>query len=194
MSYEQIPGWFDWQATYREWIREVPKNGKLVEVGVYLGRSLAFLASEAIAQGRHDVTIIGVDPWVTEAWMLRDHGDTFAKYSATNDMHEVVRGIMREHAPAELERVMLVRAKSVDAWGSIRKHGGLDLVDRVYIDGDHTEAAVRADIAAWLPLVKPGGVIAGHDFGNFGVEPAVRAAFGDDFEVRGATWLHRVRP
>jgi hypothetical protein len=36
----------------------------------------------------------------------------------------------------------------------------------VFIDGDHSHAACAADIAAWTPFVKPGGVIAFHDFGS----------------------------
>lgn len=37
-------------------------------------------------------------------------------------------------------------------------------LDFVYIDGDHSGEAVRADIEAWLPKVKPGGYICGHDY------------------------------
>ena len=49
----------------------------------------------------------------------------------------------------------------------------------VYIDALHDYDSVKADIAAWWPQVKPGGVLAGHDFhsGNpetAGVARAVR--------------------
>lgn len=37
-------------------------------------------------------------------------------------------------------------------------------LDFVYLDADHTYDAVYADIEAWLPKVRPGGIIAGHDF------------------------------
>jgi len=37
-------------------------------------------------------------------------------------------------------------------------------VDFVFIDAGHTREAVAADIAAWLPKVRPGGRIAGHDY------------------------------
>jgi len=36
--------------------------------------------------------------------------------------------------------------------------------DFVYIDADHTETAVYADLNAWYPKVRPGGVLAGHDY------------------------------
>lgn len=34
----------------------------------------------------------------------------------------------------------------------------------VYLDGNHSHFAVSADIAAWWPKVRPGGILAGHDF------------------------------
>ncbi|MCC6809954.1 MAG: class I SAM-dependent methyltransferase [Deltaproteobacteria bacterium] len=37
-------------------------------------------------------------------------------------------------------------------------------LDFVYIDGDHSYNGVTADLKAWWPLVKPGGIIAGHDW------------------------------
>lgn len=56
-------------------------------------------------------------------------------------------------------------------------------LDWVYIDGDHREQAVRADLEAALPKMKPGGLICGDDYiaGNpvagerFGVIEAVNA-------------------
>lgn len=47
--------------------------------------------------------------------------------------------------------------------------------DYVYIDANHSYEAVKADLAAWFPKVKSGGVLGGHDFwGRFiGVVRAV---------------------
>ncbi len=38
------------------------------------------------------------------------------------------------------------------------------VLDAVYIDGDHDEKNVRADVAAWRPKLKPGGLLMGHDY------------------------------
>lgn len=46
-------------------------------------------------------------------------------------------------------------------------HKGFDReIDFLFIDGDHSKAAVLADMLGWLPKVNPGGVVAFHDYGN----------------------------
>jgi hypothetical protein len=51
-------------------------------------------------------------------------------------------------------------------------------LDIVYLDAGHSYEAVKQDLEAWIPKVKPGGVIAGHDFVNpaYGVLQAVNEA------------------
>ena len=36
-------------------------------------------------------------------------------------------------------------------------------LDLVFIDGDHEHDAVRNDMLAWLPKVRRGGIICGHE-------------------------------
>lgn len=48
-------------------------------------------------------------------------------------------------------------------------------LDFVFLDGDHGEYGVRADIMAWRPKIRPGGMLTGHD----AAWPGVRAAIDD---------------
>ena len=69
--------------------------------------------------------------------------------------------------------------------------------DMVFIDAIHTFHHVNADIGYWLPKVRKGGIIAGHDYGHkryIGVTEAVNKWFGEDIEVwkRPQVWIKRL--
>ena len=70
-----------------------------------------------------------------------------------------------------LERVEFIQARSDEAAERFDDAS----VDLVFIDGDHSENGVACDLAAWAAKVKPGGVIAGHDYESQ-KHPGVRRA------------------
>jgi predicted O-methyltransferase YrrM len=70
-----------------------------------------------------------------------------------------------------LERVTFIQGRSDESAGEV-EDASLDLV---FIDADHSEEAVLRDLEAWVPKVKPGGLIAGHDYGSHN-HPGVRSA------------------
>ena len=50
-------------------------------------------------------------------------------------------------------------------------------LDFAYIDGNHECGFVMLDIISWMPKVKIGGILGGHDFNIKGVKGAVREMF-----------------
>lgn len=54
-------------------------------------------------------------------------------------------------------------------------------VDFIWLDADHHYSSVIKEIRAWYPKLRKGGVMAGHDYSDWGVEMAVREFF--DFWV-----------
>ena len=70
----------------------------------------------------------------------------------------------------------------------------------VFIDGSHLYEAVKEDILAWLPKVKSGGFIGGHDIDQTeefnGVRKAVDELIGPKniiiYNQGWASWMHRV--
>jgi len=71
----------------------------------------------------------------------------------------------------EAERMFISRTKDVPNIIKIRKtsvEAAKDFedysLDAVYIDAEHDEENVRADIRAWRPKIKRGGILSGHDF------------------------------
>jgi len=57
-------------------------------------------------------------------------------------------------------RAVMMRMTSTQAALYFKK----ETIDFCYIDGDHSLEGVYADIKAWLPKIKVGGIIAGHDY------------------------------
>lgn len=55
--------------------------------------------------------------------------------------------------------MQILRGKSIDMAKTFNKS-----IDLIFIDGDHSYNAVKADVLAWLPHLKPHGVIIMHDF------------------------------
>jgi predicted O-methyltransferase YrrM len=69
-------------------------------------------------------------------------------------------------------------------------------LDFVFIDASHEYANVIEDIKHWLPKVKKGGVLAGHDYNNpsyAGVKKAVdEALIGRTIDVNGMCWIVKI--
>jgi hypothetical protein len=63
-------------------------------------------------------------------------------------------------------------------------------LDFVFIDADHSYEACRADIEAWLPKIKPNGIIIGHDYTDQfpGVPKAVNESFGTAVQDANTMW------
>lgn len=161
-----------------------PMGTDMVEVGSWSGESaLIFLQSPRVR------SLVMVDPF-----------DPALCGSILNHVHH--RGTTCEDALAlltqdVLERyanATLLRMTSLEAAAQFADEGRL--FDVVYIDACHKEWAVRHDIHAWRPLVKPGGLIAGHDHRSKqypGVTRAVLDLLGPpDFVYSDTSWVKRV--
>jgi len=53
-------------------------------------------------------------------------------------------------------------------------------LDIVFIDADHSYDAVRKDIDLWLPKIREGGILAGHDYIDY-IEYGVKKAVDEYF-------------
>ncbi len=92
-----------------------------------------------------------------------------------------------ETAATHADRCTLL-TMSTDEAALLVPDGSLDFV---FIDADHSYEAVKQDIAHWLPKVKAGGWIGGHDYHPRrwpGVVAAVREAFPAVDFYPGTIW------
>lgn len=134
-----------------------------VELGVAYGRSLLYLAYVLLGRGCPGSALYGVDPWGRPP-----PGD--GSGGTVPSVRGVLGGLHCHGLDGELALIRLIGVPSVQA-ARLWEPASLDLVE---IDGDHTYAGVHADIEAYLPLIRPGGILAGHDYGD--QYPGVRQA------------------
>ena len=172
------------RRTYDERLDRVPSRDELpevlnrrglvgegAEIGVKLGRY-----SEWLLDNWRGARLISIDPWLEDApESYRDRANV-AQDEQDHFHRETVERLARFG-----DRSVVWRTTSVEAAADV-PDGSLDFA---YIDARHDYASVLEDLAAWLPKVRPGGIIAGHDYvdgelvqGDFGVKPAVDEFFG----------------
>ena len=163
----KIDGWMD--TNEMEWLYDqaaaVPAGGVWVEVGCWKGRS--FLPTAMGING--DATLWAVDTFEGDArcpahWDGREVPNwVYDHFRITIDAIRRLRGVA---APV----MKILRCSSMQASFGFQTKS----VNGVFIDASHFYDSVSADIKAWMPLIKPGGIISGHDFSYPDVERAVK--------------------
>ena len=145
----------------RRLLDALPKGGVGVEVGVWRGDFSARILEIARPRKLHLV-----DPWLA----VREEGYEGARYGGELDdgqaeMDAVYAAVLERFARERGRGIVEVhRTTGVDAAARFAD-GELDFV---YVDGDHTYEAVKADLAAYAPKLRPGGLLAGDDYGVAG--------------------------
>ncbi len=174
----------------RRLLASLPSGAVCAEVGSWHGD----FAEKILAETRPK-TLHLVDPW--------EHRDEDAYERAMfggsardgqSEMEAIYQGVLeRFRTNIEQGQVEVHRARSLDAARTF-PDGALDWV---YIDGDHTYEAVKADLEAYYRTIRPGGLLAGDDYGDPGwwADGVTRAVdeFAADLELKiiGSQFLLR---
>jgi len=161
----------------------LPKTYQLgVEIGVWQGWYMRHLLL------RTSMHIYGIDPWVaTESYEDVDPkapgfdpmelGDDGYKWQETRYVYTMA--LLRDVGGG---KGTLYRSYS----HLVAPFVAPETVDFVYIDGEHTYDAVTQDIADWWPKVRPGGIMAGHDYNE--TNPGTKRAVNEFAEKHGLSF------
>jgi glycosyltransferase involved in cell wall biosynthesis len=176
-SWKDIQGWHGCHGLYERVVKEAKDGATFVEIGTWKGRSAAHMASLIEASGKN-IRFITIDTF---------KGSPGEKAHA--DDPDLKAGKLKEVAMKNLEpftKLEVFESDSVEAAKSFADKS----IDFVFIDAAHEYANVKADIEAWLPKLKDGGVLAGDDFEWEGMRKAVKEAFPDNHWICGRGWIH----
>lgn len=128
------------------------------EVGVEGG-----LFSEVLLEANPELKLYSIDRWVADfEYRPGDAQDKVdAYYNKTKERL------------ARFPNSIIVRQDSLETAKQF-EDGSLDFV---YIDADHTYAAVVNDINEWTKKVRVGGIVAGHDYARYPVPNNIHVVF-----------------
>ena len=156
-----IKGYFTSPLLYSDMVDRYPDGSIFIEVGVYRGRSLYYLLKKIKESGKN-ITVYGVDYYKGQSDGFYD--ETLSNLSEFNGEYK------------------LLRTDSVSA-SKIFKNKSIDFV---FIDAGHAYEEVKSDIDAWLPKVKKGGIISGHDYiyDDNAVKKVVDELFGERMDKK----------
>jgi len=156
-----------------------------LEVGVWQGDNLIPIAREF-----PNLKCYGVDPYSGDSFEDYYKGEIMAlvDYDYYDDLfHKILQ------KTSQLKNVEIIKASSEHAANNFED----ERLDLVFIDARHDYQACKNDILKWLPKVRRGGVLSGHDYSLkfFGVVEAVNELIGyDNVAIKSdSTWFYYKR-
>lgn len=140
------------------------------EIGVWRGEY-----SEVLCKANPILKLICVDPWVPYA-AYKDH----LHPERLKDAYAEAKNRLAPY------KCTIIRAMSLDASKDIPDRS----LDFAYIDGNHAFRYAVDDIDEWSRKIRPGGIIAGHDYKHFKRQSHIRVVEA----VHGYTAAHDIDP
>jgi len=169
---DKIAGWNSYDPIFVELINLI-KPKVIIEVGSWVGASACNMLSLSDARIYCVDTFDGSrEHWTSQAVpLLNKKPDLWRQFR-----ENIIAGGYQA-------RVTPLIMTSAEAAGFIHEQA-----DMIYLDGSHEEIDVAADLRAYWPLLKPGGIMFGDDYQEWA---SVRRAVNDfkKPEIKGGFWL-----
>lgn len=184
-TWQSIPMFHIYSDFYVDIFNELKDGDTFVELGTFMGKSTIHMAS-MIKESNKKIKIYTVDTF---------KGSVISAYA--DDIYEIkylgmtMEDIFKQNIKdCKVEEYI---TSIVSDSAKAASHFDDESVAHVYVDAGHGYVEVLEDIQAWLPKIKPGGVMSGDDFSFPGVKRAVDEMFGEKIESKyeGNKWLYR---
>ncbi len=152
--WENIHGWFGWPLLYDDMVKNAKSGAVFVEIGVWQGKSTIYLADK-IKSSRKKINFFAIDTFEGSPEHTGELADLARRQTTLYDIFQAnleACGCAKYVTPIKGDS-----AASADQF----EDGSVDFL---FIDGAHEYEAVKRDIEAWLPKMKPGGFMSGDDY------------------------------
>jgi predicted O-methyltransferase YrrM/glycosyltransferase involved in cell wall biosynthesis len=171
MNWKEVSGFFDSDLVYKLATKTFPDKSIFVEIGSWMGKSASCLG-QLVKESQKNIRIFAVDTFegsIEHTEIIKD---------IENQSTSLLEIFKNNIKLCEVDGLIIpIQGKSVDV-ASQFEDGSIDFI---FIDASHDYENVLADINAWYPKLKPGGLIAGDDYAGCwgGVIEAVNEYFID---------------
>lgn len=204
ITWRHVPGWFDFDDVYQEAVDRAPSSeAHFVEIGVLCGKSALFMA-EAIRKSNKKITFDAVDPLALSLGDFNHIVKTYPALCRNITENNLLDMIQQSSSPDVVTHIIELSGLG-DFINLVRASGQqqaltypAESLDFVYVDAQHTYEDTEQILRAYLPKMRRGGVIAGHDYGTVypGIEKAVLDVLGDKITVKRQSfiWTNQPRP
>lgn len=180
-TWQDLEGWFDYEQLYSQ-MAEKYRNGVFVEVGCWLGKSAAYLASQCRDKNSQN-QIYCVDNW--DGLDLEYMAKTKERHNKNSIFEIFQQGI------SDCQLGDLIIPIISCSWEAASKFDD-GSCDFIFIDADHSYESVVKDIIAWYPKLKISGTLAGHDIASEDIQRACSdslSQFGKSWNRYGSCWI-----
>lgn len=136
-----------------QFLQKMPKGGLAIEIGVWRGEF-----SRKILEVLEPKKLYLIDPWKT----FEDHdGAAFSGREEDETMDEIAATVAQMYdAEIKSKQVIVIREMSAEALTKFND----ETISFAYVDGDHSYEGVKADLAALMPKMAAGGIMAFDDY------------------------------
>jgi hypothetical protein len=169
---ENIHGWFTFPLFYQQLVNESKNGYHFVEVGTWKGKSATYMAVEIINSNKQ-IKFDCVDTWRGSEEHI-DKSSPF--YEPLLEKEDGLYNHFLENIKTVNHVINPIRLNSIDA-ALLYPDQSLNCV---FLDAAHDYDNVCADIKSWLPKIKPGGILAGHDIMHEPIQRATSELLGYD--------------
>jgi hypothetical protein len=183
-EFNEIPGWFSYKEIYDRMVEKLPDGSNLVEVGSWLGKSTNYMA-DIIKKSKKKLNFTTVDTWkgtldesLHQSIVSSFGGDIFYEF-VDNTLHS-----------NNYNTFNTIKDTSENASSQFQNSS----LDFVLLDAGHSYTDVSNDLRYWYKKIKPGGFIAGDDYGTnifTGVTKAVDEYFYNQATQSGFNWIRK---
>lgn len=154
-SFDDIEGWMgdEIYQLFDSVFLKLNDNSVIVNVGTYKGKSLSLML-DYVEKSEKNIKVYTIDDWSDILY---------------GDNEQDIKSIFLENLSTDVDKFELIELDTCDGSTMFDDNS----IDFIFLDTKHSFDHVSKEINCWIPKIKKGGIISGHDYHWSDVKRAV---------------------